>query len=141
MLFAGTSARTRDNARASGRTRGNAGESRGNNRRCCHSRTRLVDIGSAHVCESTECVECDKDVTPCVRCLCYITRNNFRRHRSNCLGSRFELKLTVYRSRDRTGGKFCKKAKQRQKRMPGRGSTKELFDEDKFVLVNNVARR
>jgi len=111
------------------------------NRRCRHVRTGLGDIGSAFVCDSTKCLECGKGVTPCVRCLCYITTNNIKRHRLNCRGSRFELQLSgPMGSRQRVGGKFSKTTK-RQKRMPGRSSARELFDNDKFMLVNNVIGR
>ena len=123
----------KDRVGATVKARGDKG-----NRRCRHVHTGLADIGSAHVCESTKCLDCGKDVTPCVRCLCYITKQNMKRHRSLCRGSRFEMQQAgTIGSRLRIGGKFTKTTK-RPKRMPGRGDTKELFDEGNFMLCNNI---
>ena len=106
-------------------------------RRCPHVRTDLSDIGSAHEYNAkTMCVKCHKNVRPCVKCLCYITMNNFRKHRENCKGSRYEMLLSgPVGSRQRVAGKFSKKVKRKQ-RMPGR-ERKELFAAGKFLLANS----
>ena len=99
--------------------------------------TALSKLGSAFGHPRTKCFCCNRVVIPCVRCLCFITAQNYKRHLGVCLGSRYELNLSgVAGSCRRVRGKFSKQSKKR-KRRPGRGRTRELFQEDKFLCVNH----
>ena len=106
--------------------------------RCTHNRTQLSAIGSAFESKATVCLECDNTVTPCCRCLCFITKSNIWRHQQVCVGSKFELtRKGPVGSRHRVNGKFSKRVTRKQ-RQPGRGRTKELFDTRELVLCNTL---